>query len=63
VDDDRNAIKSYGNLYQLFFFAQQFSGRGPQIRGPMGGGIDASAGTASLHIDSGLGVTVHIDFR
>ena len=63
VDDHRDAVKGDGDLHQFFFRSQQLPGRGPQVGGPLGGGIDAGAGAAALHIDADPGVPVHVDLR
>jgi hypothetical protein len=61
VDDHRDTVKGDGNLHQFFFLAQQLPGRGPQVGGPLGGGVDTGAGAAPLHIDADRGMLVHID--
>ena len=52
MDDHRDAVKGDGDLHELLFRAQQLPGGGPQVGGPLGGGLDAGAGAAALHIDA-----------
>ncbi len=63
MDDDGDAVIGDGNLRQVLLLGHQLTGRGPQVRGALGRGIDAGAGPPALDVDADLGLGMHINLR